>query len=52
MVTSKQVIREELVRDVGMLACSDAGDRHWHGRKKVGRRKSTEKGALGKKSIT
>lgn len=47
MVTSQQVIKEGNWFE--MLACADGGDRRWHRRKKLGRRKSVGKGALGKK---
>lgn len=46
MVTNKQVIKEG--NWLEMLACAEGGDRPWH-RRKVGRRKSVGKGALGKK---
>jgi len=48
VVTNKQVIKEG--NWLEMLACADGGDRRWHRRKKVGRRKSVRKGALGKKT--
>lgn len=47
MVISKQVIKEG--NWLEMLACADGGDRRWHRRKKVGRKRSVGKGALGKK---
>ena len=47
MVTSNQVVKEG--NWLEMLARADGGDRCWHRRKKVGRRKSVRKGALGEK---
>lgn len=47
MVTNKQVIKEG--NWLEMLACAEGGDSLWHGRRKVGRRKSVGKGALSKK---